>query len=73
MGLLLCPSWNPHYQLGAIMTELDVEQFAFGIKRDIDTLGCAPSNLLADNIETLLEIQEQIALVIQKAGRHART
>lgn len=53
------------------MTEIDVEQFVSGVARDVATLACAPGRHLAANMGSLHEIQDQVALAIQKGERTA--
>ena len=59
------------------MTQIDVEQYAFGLCQDARQIAQAPSDLLAENLEALFEAQDQIATAIQKAqsfqgGQYAR-
>jgi inactivated superfamily I helicase len=59
------------------MTQIDVEQYAFGLCRDARQIAQAPAILLAQNLSSLLDAQDELASAIQKAqafkgGQYAR-
>lgn len=49
------------------MSETDVDQIAHGLLTDARIIGCASPRQLAEHLEWLIEVQDNIARAIEKA------